>query len=73
MKKWKLWWSKQSLNLNRTEKNILNKTITPINFMQGRLVYEAPFLFSLQHPLTDRGLDRFLGAISRRPKGKRSK
>ena len=27
----------------------------------------------LQHPLTDRGLDRFLGAISRRPKGKRSK
>lgn len=27
----------------------------------------------LQHPLTDRGLDRFLGAISRRPRGKRSK
>ena len=27
----------------------------------------------LQHPLTDRGLDRFLGAISRRPKGKRGK
>ena len=27
----------------------------------------------LQHPLTDRGLDRFLGAISRRPKGKRAK
>lgn len=27
----------------------------------------------LQHPLTDRGLDRFLGAISRRPKTKRSK
>lgn len=27
----------------------------------------------LQHPLTDRGLDRFLGAISRRPKPKRSR
>jgi len=27
----------------------------------------------LQHPLTDRGLDRFLSAISRRPKGKRGK
>ncbi|MDA1082322.1 MAG: hypothetical protein O2973_11740 [Gemmatimonadetes bacterium] len=27
----------------------------------------------LQHPLTDRGLDRFLGAISRRPKTRRSK
>ena len=27
----------------------------------------------LQHPLTDRGLDRFLGAISRRPRGKRGK
>ncbi|HVZ47734.1 MAG TPA: transaldolase family protein [Gemmatimonadaceae bacterium] len=27
----------------------------------------------LQHPLTDRGLDRFLGAIMRRPKGKRAK
>lgn len=27
----------------------------------------------LQHPLTDRGLDRFLGAISRRPKTKRQK
>lgn len=27
----------------------------------------------LQHPLTDRGLDRFLGAIMRRPKGKRQK
>jgi transaldolase len=27
----------------------------------------------LQHPLTDRGLDRFLGDISRRPKTRRSK
>ena len=27
----------------------------------------------LQHPLTDRGLDRFLGAISRRPKARRTK
>ncbi len=27
----------------------------------------------MQHPLTDRGLDRFLGAISRRPKGRRGK
>jgi len=27
----------------------------------------------LQHPLTDRGLDRFLGAISRRPKPKRAR
>ena len=27
----------------------------------------------IQHPLTDRGLDRFLSAISRRPKGKRGK
>lgn len=27
----------------------------------------------IQHPLTDRGLDRFLGAISRRPRGKRGK
>lgn len=27
----------------------------------------------LQHPLTDRGLDRFLGAISRRPKARRSR
>jgi transaldolase len=27
----------------------------------------------LQHPLTDRGLDRFLGDISRRPKARRSR
>lgn len=27
----------------------------------------------LQHPLTDRGLDRFLGAIARRPKTRRTK
>jgi transaldolase len=27
----------------------------------------------LQHPLTDRGLDRFLGAIARRPRTRRSK
>jgi len=27
----------------------------------------------LQHPLTDRGLDRFLGDISRRPKPRRAK
>ena len=27
----------------------------------------------LQHPLTDRGLDRFLGAIVRRPKARRTK
>ena len=27
----------------------------------------------LQHPLTDRGLDRFLGDISRRPKPRRTK
>ena len=27
----------------------------------------------LQHPLTDRGLDRFLGAIARRPKARRTK
>lgn len=27
----------------------------------------------MQHPLTDRGLDRFLGAIMRRPRGRRQK
>jgi transaldolase len=27
----------------------------------------------LQHPLTDRGLDRFLGDISRRPKPRRAR
>lgn len=27
----------------------------------------------LQHPLTDRGLDRFMGAIARRPKARRAK
>ena len=27
----------------------------------------------LQHPLTDRGLDRFLGDISRRPKPRRTR
>lgn len=27
----------------------------------------------LQHPLTDRGLDRFLGAISRRPKARKNR
>ena len=37
------------------------------------IVTPAALRALLQHPLTDRGLDRFLGDISRRPKARRSK
>lgn len=37
------------------------------------IVTPATLRSLLQHPLTDRGLDRFLGAISRRPKPKRTR